>query len=474
MKMFQVAAVTLVFVLAAACASVKQVNENTGGSGGIRGTGLVGGSGGDVRGTAGTSGGSSVGCQRLQCQKVVCPNGGKTTVSGKIYDPAGRVPLYNVMVYVPNAPLAEIPQGVSCQTCDGTASGSPVASALSDASGSFVLDNVPVGPDIPLVIQVGKWRRQVTIPNVAECTDTPLTDKEMTRLPRTQAEGHIPLIALSTGHSDALDCLLRKIGIADSEFTNDSGGGRVHMYRGGGASTSSQGAATLVSGAAFADSYATLFPNYTKLAGYDILILQCEGSQLEDLKTPHAALMKKYADNGGRIFAEHLHSVWFRKGAAPWPATATWIGVADDLNTITGIVDTSFPKGVSFADWLMAVGASTVRSQVPLVMAQHSVDAPLGTGTRRWISTDAPASVQYLTFNTPVETAPENQCGRAVFTDVHVGVGAGVSHPETPFPSGCTASLDMSPQEKALEFMFFDLSSCVMPDMVKPKPPVIE
>jgi hypothetical protein len=469
---------------AGACASVKPTEGS--------GTGASSGSGGLFGGFGGMtyvgSGGRTYvgGCKNLQCQQtdctqgsctqMACPNGEKTTVSGTTYDPAGRVPLYDVMVYVPNAYLASVPQGVSCDSCDGTASGSPVASALSDSAGHFVIENVPVGTNIPLVIQVGKWRRQVTIPNVAACTDTHLDDVSLTRLPRKQSEGHLPLIALSTGHSDALDCLLRKIGIDDSEFTNDSGTGRVHMYVGGAGMSGDQGASHLASGAVFADSYTTLFSNYAKLSSYDVLILQCEGEQLEAQKTPLGANMKKYADNGGRIFAEHLHFPWFRKGPPPWPATATWIGVGTDLNTVTGSIDTSFAKGASFADWLVNVGASATKGQIPLMMAQHSVDMPLGSGTQRWIYTAAPAipSVQYLTFNTPVEEAPANQCGRAVFTDVHVATGGDSSHPEVAFPGGCLpSSTPLTPQEKALEFMFFDLSSCVLPDAVPPLPPPI-
>ena len=64
-------------------------------------------------------------------------------------------------------------------------------------------------------------------------------------------------------------------------------------------------------------------------------------------------------------------------------------------------------------------------------MGQHSVAAVNAPAARRWIWVPQNAndsakreSTQYLTFNTPVESAAANQCGRVVFTDVHVSLRA--------------------------------------------------
>jgi hypothetical protein len=97
----------------------------------------------------------------------------------------------------------------------------------------------------------------------------------------------------------------------------------------------------------------------------------------------------------------------------------------------------------------------------------------------------------YFSFDTPVGagSATNPYCGRAVFSGLHVGgasldgvncsggggggIGGGGEGCNTgavaaaPPPAGCSPGA-LSPQEKVLEFMLFDLSSCVIPDTVAP------
>lgn len=417
------------------------------------------------------------GCEGLQCQQRTCANGGTTSVSGTVLDPAGKVPLYNVIVYVPNAPLDPIKQGASCDQCGSSISGKPVVTTLTDAAGHFKLDNVPVVPNLPLVVQIGKWRRQLTVSTpLVECGDVTL-DTQTTRLPRNKSEGDIPQIALTTGDCDPLECLLRKIGIDDTEFTSPSGDGRVHLYQGVSSPAQQPPAPGLPGGALASGSppATDLWGTTASLMKYDMVLLACECDE-SPAEKPQAALdaMYAYTSQGGRVFGSHYHYYWLESGPKLFPGTATWDhGKPADVTTAT--IDDSFPKGAAFKQWMLNVGGSPAPGgTLQINDPRYDVAAVTKPETQRWIYDSSRAdAVQYMTFNTPLDADDSQKCGRVVYSDLHVSSGGTAGdQPGQTFPTGCVTT-DLSPQEKALEFMLFDLSSCVISDNTPPAPPPV-
>ncbi len=451
--------------------------------------------------SSGTSGGSSGGgcsggnlCNQIHsCSGM----GTSTTISGTIYDPAGKNPLYDVVAYVPNQPPTPITPGASCYSCMDLYTGNPVASALTGPDGKFTIPNAPDGSNIPLVIQIGKWRRQFTIPSVAPCQDTALPDKMLT-LPKNQSEGDIPAIGIATGAADSMECLLLRIGVDESEYGGGAGGqGRIHIFQGMNSNSGNAGANTTPAAPVASQS---MWDSQADLMNYDIAILSCEGNETTEM---NQQALFDYAKNGGRVFASHYHYAWFNSGPFSTFNLARWRAGANAMTQgnaiVGGVIQTTlangqpFPKGQALAQWLANVNALGVPAapggpaapagELPIEEPKHNADVTAAnTLSTAWIVADQQAkpagATQYFSVDTPLGAPASMLCGRVEYSDLHVGsasmdYGGGANGMQTVngvVPSGCTVG-DLTPQEKALEFMLFDLSACITPNDTPPAPP---
>jgi len=454
-------------------------------------------------------------CTNLCKQQVSCGNPATTTtVTGTVYAPNGVDPLPNVLVYIPNSAVQAFTAGVACDQCSDGVSGSPLVSAATDTFGHFTLLNAPVGTKIPLVIQTGRWRRQTVIPTITACATTALptctaataaSGACLTSLPQTKAQGDIPHMAFATGSVDALECVIRKIGVADSEFTNPGGTGRINLYVGL-LGFDQFGDPTAIGGAqmnASTPSESQLVGSLATMSEYDMVLFPCEEGELaagqdvydnpqtqnyigswSSLQSGYQSNVIAYANAGGRIFNTHYSYVWLYNDS-PFKGTANWdVNQVDSHTTSefppdqTGYINTTFPEGLELAEWLQNIGASTTQGQIAL----NTLRWDLSWGTTQgvvapselWMSIDDSKIGNvplHYTFNTPVGTPAASQCGKVLFDDFHVeavtatdsfgnaGLDDGIN-----FPNECTGTTaTMTPQEKLLEFMIFDLGSCVSP-----------
>ena len=436
-------------------------------------------------------------CTGLCAQQNACTNQPHTTITGRVTTPGhddtatwgAPDPIYGALVYVPNGAgppyygVTAFAPGVACESCSTLVSGAPLVNTTTAVDGTFTIDNAPCGTSIPLVIQLGRWRRQISIPSVACCAQTALTAAQ-THLPRTRIgepgdlRSDIPLMAVSTGDVDTLHCVLRKAGIDDSEFTNPNGVGRVQVYQDNGAviSASTPAVSSLI------DSAATL-------ARYDLVLFECVGEQVAKTAAEQQRVID-FANAGGRVFATHYSYVWLTNsdgnpgtntGPKPFSQTASWLVNQAQAAAATALVDQSLQgdaatqtRRIAFASWLKLVGASTTLGQIDLDTVRHDFDAvtatpatAAGTPAQRWLyTTGAPfAAPLHYTFDTPVAYAPNplpaTQCGRVLYSDFHVSdaTSAGAT-----FPAECSAA-PLTAQEKTLEFMLFDLAACIGPQI---------
>jgi len=224
------------------------------------------------------------------------------------------------------------------------------------------------------------------------------------------------------------------------------------------------------------------------------VLLSCEGGETYNA---NPAALEEYLNNGGRAFGSHFHYAWFSgplqsggtntysapadwgTNLATWTAGGTGIGnpvVGGNIITTLNGGGGTFAKGQALQQWLKlvnALGVGVPAGQLSIYQPRdNAVVGPSNKPSQPWITDSSSSQTMYFSFDTPVNAppaadgGPPNYCGRAVFSDLHVAGDPTTTDTPSP-PTGCVNG-PLSPQEKALEFMLFDLSSCVIPDTIAP------
>src|ERR1019366_8131903 len=124
-------------------------------------------------------------------------------------------------------------------------------------------------------------------------------------------------------------------------------------------------------------------------------------------------------------------------------------------------VDTSFTAGQTLQTWLQNLGVTTTPGQMALDTLRVDTTGALAP-TQSWLAlndTQYGNPVMQFVFDTPLATPANptpNQCGRVLFNEYHVEGGGSVASEY--FPVECAGSTAMTPQEKLLEYMLFELT----------------
>jgi hypothetical protein len=211
------------------------------------------------------------------------------------------------------------------------------------------------------------------------------------------------------------------------------------------------------------------------------VLLGCECGEHNETKPPAAIqAMHDWLGEGGRVWATHYQSTWFKNGPSDFQGAANWLASQTDGPTPGSFaIDTSWVSGQNFQTWLNNLGALNPDRTLSLNAAHVSTSvSSVNAASSRWIfdssSLGAGADgAKFLSFLTPVGGIPDAEggipyCGQAVFTDIHPG-GAGLAAGAT-VPASCTGG-SSSAEEKALEYLFFEMSSSCALLPIKHGPP---
>jgi hypothetical protein len=391
---------------------------------------------------------------------------------GRVTAPNGSDPIHQALVYVPESgELSPLPSGLFCELCRSPFAGSAVTYTYSGIDGSFELHGVPAGDSVPLVVQKGRFRRLLRVPVTACQSQLLATDGNKLPLPSSRAVGDLPQMAVAAGDYDAIECVLRDLGIDPSEFTVAAGGGAVQLY-----DNQTPGNPTLPGQL----TLPSLLRDRQRLFGYQLLFLNCSGTAYSQPLLADPAVrtnLRDYLAAGGRIYATD----WSYDFIAQLPELAPFVCFSDDQDCavmtphgfhsavvrggdgspLRARVDESTAAGRALASWLGQLPSPIAPDSVPIddllpgwAMVERTASDQARYPSTVWLSGLASGKQRPLTLS--VDYPPAASCGRVLFSSYHTRQRlAGRT-----YPAYCPLGSPLS-QEHILEFLLFELSDCV-------------
>jgi len=379
-----------------------------------------------------------------------CPAG--ATLTGRVFAPNGTDPISNAMVYIPSGDVAPFSTALTCDLCQTNIAGCTYATSGPD--GSFTLTGAPIGSR-DIIIEKGRFRRRAHLEITCGTASLPA---ETTRLPRNNTEGELPRIAVANGDYDKLECVLRKIGVD---------AGAIDIYN-----------LTTHLAEPGRPSFETLLRNRAMMNGYNVIFINCSDPLQYLTDASVISNIREYVASGGRLYItdqsyDHIAHV------PEWSSMVCWEGASCPSDPPVGVADIgqdgletdATVDDPDLARWLHELGATNADGTVHLThfLAGWAMQHSHGIEVKQWMSgpvasdPDSPlpgiSGVRPLTI-----TFDYNHCGRVLYSSYHTlgretdtcGDGGTPCH----FPNYCDSSA-LSPQERVLEYLIFEISTCV-------------
>jgi hypothetical protein len=411
----------------------------------------------------GSTGGGDMareGCRGRFCQVPHCSSGTTTEVVGRLFAGNGSDPVPGAVVFVPVEDVPELPAGLSCDACASLPYS--VTSDVTAFDGSFHLRGVPAGR-FPLVLRLGRFQRVATV-NADPCAQNlvdadPDTANRGLRLPRRRgelsAQDRLPHIAVASGDYDQIECVLKRIGVEELDMYNDRAAGTRNPP-------------------AIAE-LGDLLTDRTRLFGYDIVIVNCTENQYESLIAAGSVKqnLADFVESGGRLYVtdwaydtieqvpQFSPYICFEPQALPGPPMCmakSETPMAADSNEPYGGLSQVLDS--EMARWLAQFpgvidGKQQVDVQYSFVVVSKVADDASGK-SKIWVQGP---TVGYGTRPLTV-TFDYKSCGRVHFSTYNTEPNGFVDD-SMRWPGSCKAQF--SPQERLLEYLFFNVAACVGP-----------